>query len=333
MERKERMTRKLIIVYSLLLICLIFSGCTRTTSPAQEPAYPTLQLSHGRIVFISTRDNGGGTVYVVNSDGTGLTRVTPPELVTGSARWAPGCGKIAFSTNDGIYVVNPDGSGLRRILDIHDFGFGFFSWSPDGSQIAFNMTDEALPRGDNIWIVNSDGSKKRQFTYCSISCFRPIWHPGGESVFYFSDKNDYTSSPIRTTLNRTDIRGTMHETWLSTTEMADIPVGGMRSISPDGTRFVLVKQMDEEEHTDIFVLDIESKEWQRLTNDQAYHDEPAWSPDGQQIVFVSYHIPRVKTTRQFPTVAGLWIMNTDGAGRIQIVGPEGRNLDPDWCMR
>jgi len=325
------MTRRLTVVYSFLFICLVLSGCTRTDSLPQEPEYPTLQPAPGRIVFTSTRDNGSGTIYVVNSDGTGLTRITDPDLYAHYPRWTPGCDKIAFSARDGVYVVNPDGSGLSRLIALPSFALA--SWSPDGKQIAFSVLDETISRGSNIWVANSDGTDRRQLTYCFISCSFPIWHPGGESIFYLSAENDYTSAPIRTTLDRMSVWGTMHETWLSASETADISYGGVHSISPDGTKFVLVREVDEEEHTDIFTLDIENKEWQRLTDDEAYYDWPAWSPDGQQIVFASYRVPTAPTTRRFPSVAGIWIMNADGSGRFQVVEPEGDNLEPDWCAR
>jgi Tol biopolymer transport system component len=110
-----------------------------------------------------------------------------------------------------------------------------------------------------------------------------------------------------------------------------MPVGGMTSLSPDGTRFVLVKEMDKDQHTDIFTFEIEARVWRRLTQNQAYYDQPAWSPDGQQIVFVSYHIPIIQSTRAFPSTSGIWIMDADGSGRVQIVPPEGKNLEPVWC--
>ena len=321
---------KLAVLGLVLLACPITSVCRQTETIPQEPIYPTLQPPPGRITFTSTRDNGIGTIYVVNSDGTGLTRVTPPEWVVGFPRWAPGCDRIAFSASDGIYVVNPDGSGLSRLVELPYPALT--TWSPDGKQIAFRMPDETLSHGGtNVWVMNSDGTRVKQLTHCTVCCGSPVWHPDGESIFYFSYENFFTSSPNRTTLNSTDPQGTIHEIWLSASEMTDIPFGGMRSISPDGARFVLVKEMDEEEHTDVFTLSIETKEWSRLTDDQAYYDQPAWSPDGQQIVYVNYRVPSDTATRRFPSVCGLWIMNTDGSARFQVVVPEGKNTEPDWC--
>lgn len=325
------MVRTLIATCIFLLSCVLGSSCMQNKEPPPTTVKPSLQPSPGLVVFTSTRDNGGGTIYSIKSDGTELTRVTPPNLIAGFPRWMPGCEKIAFSAIDGIYLVNPDGSGLERLVTIPDFGIGFLSWSPGAEQMVFNMADQNLPRGRNVWIVNSDGSGKQQLTHCPISCSAPIWHPNGYDIFYFYAENDYTTAPTRYSLNRTDVLGTQHEVWLPASETSDLSSGSIPSISPDGTKFVVAKEVDEEEHTDIFVLDIRSREWQRLTNDQAYHDQPAWSPDSGQIVFVSYQIPKTQTTRSMPSVSGIWIMNADGSGRFQVVEPEGKNLEPDWC--
>jgi TolB protein len=296
---------------------------------SQEPVYPTLQPSPGKITFTSTRDNGYGSIYVVNSDGTGLTRITPPEWVAIGSRWVPGCHSVIFDTSDGIYVVKPDGSGLKQLIELSEHTT--FTLSPDGEKIVFSAPDENFPRGGDIWTMNIDGTGVRQLVHCDDRCSNPIWHPDGKSIFYFSHENDYTDLPVKTTLYRSDAQGTNHKMWLSPSETADIPSLGMHSISPDGGAFVLVKEVDEVEHTDIFTLSIETKEWSPLTNDQAYYDYPAWSPDGQQIVYVNYRVPSEKATRPFPIVSGLWIMNLDGSARFRVVGPEGKNIHPDWC--
>jgi len=62
-------------------------------------------------------------------------------------------------------------------------------FSPDGSLIAFT-SDRA--GGDNIWIMNADGSNRRQVTSESFRLLNnPTWHPSGE---FIAARKHYTTS-------------------------------------------------------------------------------------------------------------------------------------------
>ena len=82
-------------------------------------------------MFRSTRD-GYSEIYVMNADGTGLTRLT---YGSGSIPcWSPNGRKIAFQRwRDGkadIYTMNADGTGLERLTEnvyndhLGDWGHG-----------------------------------------------------------------------------------------------------------------------------------------------------------------------------------------------------------------
>ena len=83
------------------------------------------------IAFTSDRDNNVD-VYVMNADGTGLTRLTEHMAVDAYPAWSPEGGKIAFTSqrddNAEIYVVNADGTLPTRITDDPSFD-GFPVWS------------------------------------------------------------------------------------------------------------------------------------------------------------------------------------------------------------
>ena len=92
------------------------------------------------------------------------------------------------------------------------------------------------------------------------------------------------------------------------------------TLSPDG-RFVAV-QGHEPESIDIYVHDVERGTKTRLTFDPTLDDEPAWSPDGQRLVFTSLRLTGSHD---------LFIMNVDGTGEIEplVTGPSLEHA-PNW---
>ena len=84
-----------------------------------SPAHAAFPGANGKIAFASERD-GNREIYVMNPDGSGLTRLTNNRP---SARrepaWSPHGNKIAFSSaRDGgreIYVMNADGTGADSV--------------------------------------------------------------------------------------------------------------------------------------------------------------------------------------------------------------------------
>jgi Tol biopolymer transport system component len=85
--------------------------------------------------------------------------------------------------------------------------------------------------------------------------------------------------------------------------------------SPDGTRLVYVYRG--ENFSDVFVMNRDGSESIQLTDSQSYilQDSdwilsPTWSPDQQQIAYISDHASYNPM---------LWVMNADGSGKQQVV--------------
>src|SRR5437016_4483694 len=69
--------------------------------------------AEGRIAFVSNRD-GNNEIYVMDANGSGVTRLTNNAAGDSGPAWSPDGTQIAFSSSrDGnaeIYAMNADGS-------------------------------------------------------------------------------------------------------------------------------------------------------------------------------------------------------------------------------
>ncbi len=112
-----------------------------------------------RIAFmVRGNDRGGGPIFVMNADGSGVTRLTNSRwgLASFAPLWSPDGTRIAFVTYGGngseIHVVNADGSGETQLTD-NTASDLWPVWSPDGSRIAFQSH-----RGSSLREVIGDWS-------------------------------------------------------------------------------------------------------------------------------------------------------------------------------
>src|SRR5437867_688601 len=153
----------------------------------------------------------GLDLYVVNVDGSGLTRLTNSVFWEGRPVWSPDGSKIAFmrATRPGdshlemlgpqagtvyawdIYVINADGTGETRLTDWKGYD-GEPVWSPDGTMIAFgsdrdanaqdiadNLDNDAAVAGIAIYVMNADGGGVTRISGSDVQgqAFPDGWRP------------------------------------------------------------------------------------------------------------------------------------------------------------
>lgn len=75
---------------------------------------------------------------------------------------------------------------------------------------------------------------------------------------------------------------------------------------------------------DIYVMDLLGGNQTNLTNNTAHDEDPAWSPDGSQIVFA--------TTRDNVPTGGpeIYTMNADGSGSTRLTDNLESDAQPSW---
>jgi tol-pal system beta propeller repeat protein TolB len=133
---------------------------------------PAWSPDGSRIAFLGQVGSRAG-IYVVNADGSGLSRLTTADGTALGPLWSPDGARISFGqtflAKNGIFVVNPDGSDLTRLARVDTDRSP--TWSPDGKQIAF---------GDGeIYVMNRDGSGRKQVTSTGGNASDPVWSPVG----------------------------------------------------------------------------------------------------------------------------------------------------------
>ena len=201
--------------------------------------------------------------------------------------------QIAFSSNrEGnweIYVMDIDGKNQRRLTN-NRHGDLSPSWSPDGKQIAFvsdrdghfvhHVTSE-------IYVMDTDGGNPQNLTNNPSDDRDPSWSPDGKQIAFSSNRDDRDGHFIFE-IYVMDADGGNPQNLTNNPQDDQYP-----SWSPDGKRIVFSARRDGhfENNLDItseiYVMDADGGNQQRLTENRKNDWFPVWSPDGKRIAFAS----------------------------------------------
>ncbi|MEO8434238.1 MAG: hypothetical protein ABI596_05040 [Pyrinomonadaceae bacterium] len=208
-------------------------------------------------------------IFTAKSDGSDLKQLTKAPGYDAEATISKN-GKIVFtSTRDGdldIYTMDGNGKNVRRLTKDLGYDGGPF-WSYDGKQIVYRANhpqtekdkadylgllkqDLIRPTTLEIWVMNADGSNKRQVTRNGKANFAPYFFPDGKRIIFASNLSDPKGRDFDLYKINVDGTGLERITYNDTFD-------GFPMFSPDGKQIVFASNRNAKSRgdTNIFIAD------------------------------------------------------------------------------
>ena len=199
-------------------------------------------------------------------------------------------------TQTDVFTIAGDGTGLVRLTDSpgrNEFGP---AWNATGSQIAFWRTKAPFGPG-SIWVMDSGGHDQRQLTR-GFDARDPAWSPAGTRLVF----DRFRAGHVHLWSMRASDGAQLRQ--LTSGNTMDFEPAW----SPDGSRVAFTRGHATGDPGDIFVLDLGSGTFHRLTHTTAYDHQVSWGPGGRRLVF----------ERDFPASSAIMSINADGSGPVRL---------------
>ena len=236
----------------------------------------------GSVVFSSGK-SGDYDIFSLNFDSQRVDQLTSGgESWNDCPKWSPDGKRIVFISNrtgtPEIWTMNADGTDEKRVTN-EDRWHNTPAWSPDGQKFVFCANYDG---NVDIYTMNIDGSGRQQITNYEAMDYTPQFSPDGTKIIYTSKKEgsaDIWSYDCRSG----------QSTRLTSYEGRDYAP----TYSPDGTRVAFISGLlgeQGEENLEVYVMDADGENVQRVTRNLGSERHVAWSPDGNSLIYTSSKI-------------------------------------------
>jgi Tol biopolymer transport system component len=219
------------------------------------------------------------SIYVVNIDGTQLTRLTTAEGVTDTEpSWSTDGQRIAFTRfhdtvsnsmeSAEIWIMNADGGNQQNI----NINGAFADWSPDNTRLVYISGKSG---NQEIYTCMANGSNEQKLNETVMNATFPNWsHDGRKITFCASTGNVNDGSAYEIFVMNADGTGVMQLTRNNSFD-------GFPNWSPDDAQIVFESDLpDGPGHEEVYVMNADGSNVRRVTTtaSPASSSMPVWRP-------------------------------------------------------
>lgn len=282
-----------------MLFSIALSASLLALSVEGDPSF-----TQSRLVAVQVQKNDRALV-TLRPDGTELKRFYEGTPALTSPTWSADGKNVYFTERAGIQAdlySLPVGGGPRTLISRVPGLNSDAEASPDGAALAL-----VLSRDGNSEIYLLENGNYQRLTNQWTLDTSPTWSPLGDRLAFTSARDGATELFL---MNR-DGRGA-----------ARVTEFGMTVQNPDWSpaeEKIVFSVRENEQSADLWIADLQTRELTRLTNTPGMDMEPAFSPNGRWIVFVSDRSGH----------RDLWVMPAAGGNAAQITSG-GDFQSPAW---
>ena len=261
-------------------------------------------------------------------------------------------------TDSGVWVSQAGGAEHIRVSDTITTVLGIApAWSPDGTRLAFAARGERAGQDEptsTLYVVRADGSEIERSVPLPWTVTDLAWSPTGEAWLFVGGSLD-TEMSVHVLSSQADggeemvefYRGALAADWSpdgsqvvvgdyqsrtllvlerdqEPRQVAQLPLQPVEvAWSPDGARVAVAvaSSIRQGYSTGLYVVTLQTGELTTVVRDEGWLGWPAWSPDGQRLLFTMGPL-RQRTGTELP-YANLWTYELASGALEQLTVREG----------
>lgn len=249
--------------YPALYLLKLEENATPQLLPGLRPFSYEGAASHDGNFIVYTAlelDTFNYDLWLYDVQNQSSTRLTTHPEIDDMASWSPDGAKIAFRSDrqmrgGDILIYNLAENSVTNLTDVPGVAIEDRqpAWSPDGSTIAYSSNESGRM---NIWLMNPDGSEKRQIRFTAEYDTESAWSPDGKKIIYrtnYEDGFDFTVyDVVDETFDRMDVTGYEF----------------MPAWSPDGRWLAYVHRNQLNDRPEIYMMRPDGSDSRRLTPEE-----------------------------------------------------------------